>query len=143
MENIEMIQDLVAKIRKQVISEGVASEVVLESLKKMRAYSIQDENPKLTKTIRLTCEHLEEHGAFLIPFLEDEEIEVSESVSEDLEEPTEVETETETETETEEKEAITENQADSFEFLLSLMSDYKRASSVADLEAYKQALLNF
>lgn len=135
MENIEMIQDLVAKIRKQVISEGVASEAVLESLKKMRTYSIQDENPKLTKTIRLTCEHLEENGAFLIPFLEDEEIEVSEAVSEDLEEPTEAEIE--------EKEAVTENQADSFEFLLSLMSDYKRASSVADLEAYKQALLNF
>ncbi|MGB0837610.1 MAG: hypothetical protein ACPGRE_05870 [Flavobacteriaceae bacterium] len=135
MENIEMIQDLVAKIRKQVISEGVASEAVLESLKKMRTYSIQDENPKLTKTIRLTCEHLEENGAFLIPFLEDEEIEVSEAVSEDLEEPIEAEIE--------EKEAVTENQADSFEFLLSLMSDYKRASSVADLEAYKQALLNF
>ena len=141
MENIEMIQDLVAKIRKQVISEGVASEAVLESLKKMRAYSIQDGNPKLTKTIRLTCEHLEENGAFLIPFLEDEEIEVSESVSEDLEEPTEAEVEAEVQIE--EKEAVTENQADSFEFLLSLMSDYKRASSIADLEAYKQALLNF
>ena len=61
----------------------------------------------------------------------------------EVEDELEAEVEDEVEAEIEEKEAITENQADSFEFLLSLMSDYKRASSVADLEAYKQALLNF
>ena len=57
-----MIRDLVSKIRKEVKKNGLLSPAVSESLTKMRAYAIQDESPKLTKTIRLVLEHLEAHN---------------------------------------------------------------------------------
>ncbi|MDA8596187.1 hypothetical protein N9L20_06870 [Flavobacteriaceae bacterium] len=132
MENIEMIQDLVSKIKKQVKSEGLVSEAVTESLSKMRAYAIQDENPKLTKTIRLTLEHLEKENGFFISIPADEVIEIEEE--EDEEEAIENETS---------NSGSTEDQLESFDFLLDLMADYKRPSSIQDIEAYKQALLAY
>jgi hypothetical protein len=128
VENIDMIRDLVSKIRKEVKKNGLLSPSVSESLTKMRAYAIQDESPKLTKTIRLAMEHLESQGKFLIPIPSDEEIldEEGEIVVENIE-----------------YSGSDSEQLESFDYLLDLFNDYKRPSSIEDLEAYKQALLNF
>ena len=128
MENIDMIRDLVSKIRKEVKKNGLLSPVVSESLTKMRAYAIQDESPKLTKTIRLVLEHLEAQSKFLIPIPSDEEIldEEGEAVVESIE-----------------YSGSDLEQLESFNYLLDLFNDYKRPSSIEDIELYKQALLNF
>ena len=122
-----MIQDLVTKIKKQIPKSGLASDEVIESLKKMRVYAMQDENPKLTKTIRLTYEHLENEKGFFIAIPADEVIETEEDV---LDNHTL-------------NSGSQEDQNESFLFLLDLMADYKRPTSVQDIEAYKQALLLF
>ena len=128
MENIDMIRDLVSKIRKEVKKNGLLSPAVSESLTKMRAYAIQDESPKLTKTIRLVLEHLEAQSKFLIPIPSDEEIldEEGEAVVESIE-----------------YSGSDAEQLESFNYLLDLFNDYKRPSSIEDIELYKQALLNF
>ncbi len=128
MENIDMIRDLVSKIRKEVKKNGLLSPAVSDSLTKMRAYAIQDESPKLTKTIRLVLEHLEAQGKFLIPIPSDEEIldEEGEAVVESIE-----------------FSGSDAEQLESFNYLLDLFNDYKRPSSIEDIELYKQALLNF
>ncbi len=128
MENIDMIRDLVSKIRKEVKKNGLLSPAVSDSLTKMRAYAIQDENPKLTKTIRLVLEHLEAQSKFLIPIPSDEEIldEEGEAVVESVE-----------------FSGSDAEQLESFNYLLDLFNDYKRPSSIEDIELYKQALLNF
>ena len=128
MENIDMIRDLVSKIRKEVKKNGLLSPAVSESLTKMRAYAIQDESPKLTKTIRLVLEHLEAQSKFLIPIPSDEEIldEEGEAVVESVE-----------------FSGSDAEQLESFNYLLDLFNDYKRPSSIEDIELYKQALLNF
>jgi len=131
VENIEMIQDLVSKIKKQVKSEGLLCEGVTESLSKMRAYAIQDENPKLTKTIRLTIEHLENEKGFFISIPADDVIENEEGSEGEI---LEIQTE---------NSGSEEDQLESFDYLLDLMADYKRPSSIQDIEAYKQALLAF
>ncbi|MGB0776572.1 MAG: hypothetical protein ACPGR7_00955 [Flavobacteriaceae bacterium] len=130
MENIEMIQDLVSKIKKQVKSEGLVNDGVTESLSKMRAYAIQDENPKLTKTIRLTIEHLEKEKGFFISIPADEVIEIDEDEEGVIENQIL-------------NSGSVEDQLESFDYLLDLMADYKRPSSVQDIEAYKQALLAY
>jgi hypothetical protein len=123
-----MIRDLVSKIRKEVKKNGLLSPAVSDSLTKMRAYAIQDESPKLTKTIRLVLEHLEAQSKFLIPIPSDEEIldEEGEAVLESIE-----------------YSGSDAEQLESFNYLLDLFNDYKRPSSIEDLELYKQALLNF
>jgi hypothetical protein len=123
-----MIRDLVSKIRKEVKKNGLLSPAVSESLTKMRAYAIQDESPKLTKTIRLVLEHLEAENKFLIPIPSDEEIldEEGEAVLDSVE-----------------YSGSDAEQLESFDYLLDLFNDYKRPSSIEDLEIYKQALLNF
>ena len=128
MENIDMIRDLVSKIRKEVKKNGLLSPAVSDSLTKMRAYAIQDESPKLTKTIRLVLEHLEAQSKFLIPIPSDEEIldEEGEAVLESVE-----------------FSGSDAEQLESFNYLLDLFNDYKRPSSIEDIELYKQALLNF
>ena len=128
MENIDMIRDLVSKIRKEVKKNGLLSPAVSDSLTKMRAYAIQDESPKLTKTIRLVLEHLEAQSKLLIPIPSDEEIldEEGEAVVESIE-----------------YSGSDAEQLESFNYLLDLFNDYKRPSSIEDLELYKQALLNF
>ncbi len=128
MENIDMIRDLVNKIRKEIKKNGLLSPAVSESLTKMRTYAIQDESPKLTKTIRLVLEHLEAQNQFLIPIPSDEVIldEEGEVVGESME-----------------YSGSDAEQLESFEYLLDLFNDYKRPSSIEDIEVYKQALLNF
>jgi hypothetical protein len=128
VENIDMIRDLVSKIRKEVKKNGLLSPAVSDSLTKMRAYAIQDESPKLTKTIRLVLEHLEAQSKFLIPIPSDEEIldEEGEAVLESVE-----------------FSGSDAEQLESFNYLLDLFNDYKRPSSIEDIELYKQALLNF
>jgi hypothetical protein len=128
VENIEMVQDLVAKIRKSLQKEDLNSSATVEALKKMRTYTILDEQPKLTKTLRLVYEHLEENKGFFISIPSDEAIEIEEGefVSND-----QVNT------------GSKEDQIESFEYFLDLVSSYNKASSIQDIEAYKQALLAY
>jgi hypothetical protein len=114
---------LINKMQLDLFKNGFDAETLIADLKKLREYALEEQNPTLVKAIRLTYEHLEENGAFLIPIPDDEPIEGEEGVTGTT--------------------AGNENNIESLEYLLSLFSDLKHKNNLLDLKEYNKALLEF
>lgn len=123
MEN-PSAQKLINKIQLDLFKNGFVAETLIANLKKLREYSLEEQNPVLTKAIRLAYEHLEENGAFLIPIPDDEPID----------EDTEVITD---------NKGGNENNMESLEYLLSLFTDLNNKNNILDLKEYNKAFLAF
>lgn len=123
MEN-PSAQKLIKKIQVDLFKNGFVAETMIADLKRLREYALEEQNPVLVKAIRLTYEHLEENGAFLIPIPDDEPVDE------------------ETELITEENKS-TENNIESLEYLLSLFSDLSKKNNLLDLKEYNKAFLEF
>lgn len=122
MEN-QSAQKLINKIQVDLFKNGFDAEKIVADLKKLREYSLEENIPVLTKALRLTYEHIEANGAFLIPIpddepLDDEEVESSAETS-------------------------NENNLESLEYLISLFSDLSHKNNIADLREYNKALQEF
>jgi hypothetical protein len=116
-------QKLINKIQVDLFKNGFDAEKIVTDLKKLREYSLEENIPVLTKALRLTYEHIEANGAFLIPIpddepLDDEEVESSAETSD-------------------------ENNLESLEYLISLFSDLSHKNNIADLREYNKALQEF
>lgn len=122
MEN-PSAQKLINKIQLDLFKKGFDAEVLIADLKKLREYSLEEQNPVLTKAIRLAYEHLEANGAFLIPIPDDEPLEEGEEVTKST--------------------AATENDLESLEYLISLFSDLSHKNNLLDLKEYNKAFLEF
>lgn len=107
-----------------LFKNGFVAETLIDNLKKLREYSLEEQNPVLTKAIRLTYEHLEENGAFLIPIPDDEPID----------DDTEVITDSK---------PSNENNIESLEYLISLFTDLTNKNNILDLKEYNKAFLAF
>lgn len=116
-------QKLINKIQVDLFKHGFDAEKIVADLKKLREYSLEENNPVLTKALRLTYEHIEANGAFLIPIPDDEPFDEEEQVSENA--------------------AGTENNIESLEYLVSLFSDLSHKNNLSDLREYNKALLAF
>ena len=121
MEN-PSAQKLINKIQVDLLKKGFNAEALIADLKKLREYSLEEGNPVLTKALRLTYEHLEENGAFLIPIPDDEPVEEGEEVISD-------------------SNLSKEKNLESLEYLLSLFSDLKNKNNLLDLKEYNKAML--
>ncbi len=117
-------QKLVKKIQVDLFKNGFVAETLIADLKKLREYALEEQNPVLVKAIRLTYEHLEANGAFLIPIPDDEPVD----------EDTEVISDTN---------LSIENNMESLEYLLSLFSDLSHKNNLLDLKEYNKAFLEF
>lgn len=69
-KGLKIIEDLKADVAKS----GIVAETLVKGLKDLRPIAIEEEDPSLTKVIRLTYEHLEANGSFNVPIPEDEEV---------------------------------------------------------------------
>ncbi len=132
MENLEA-QKLIVTMQKDLLKSGIDADKLIDGLKKLRPYAIEDENPTLTKVIRLTYEHIEAHGTFNIPIPEEEPVE--EMVGEDGEEvekpvPASIE-------------GNAEAQLESLNYLLSIMTDARNKTNAADLIDYRDMLMAY
>jgi hypothetical protein len=114
---------LINKIQLDLFKKGFVAEVLIADLKKLREYSLEENNPVLTKAIRLTYEHLEANGAFLIPIPDDEPIEDEELITDDA--------------------PANENNLESLEYLINLFSDLTHKNNVLDLKEYNKAFAAF
>lgn len=123
MEN-PSAQKLINKIQLDLFKKGFESETLIADLKKLREYSLEEQNPVLTKAIRLTYEHLEANGAFLIPIPDDEPVDEETELVKD-------------------SAATTENNMESLEYLISLFSDLSHKNNILDLREYNKAFLAF
>lgn len=122
MENPSALK-LINKIQLDLFKKGFEAEVLIADLKKLREYSLEENNPVLTKAIRLTYEHLEANGAFLIPIPDDEPIDNEELVTDEA--------------------PANENNLESLEYLINLFSDLSHKNNVLDLREYNKAFLAF
>lgn len=75
VKQIEKLKDLVAK-------KGIVKDEVVKLLMELRPYFIEQNEPLVTRVVRLTAEYIEEEGVFDINLLaeEDEEGEVDEDI---------------------------------------------------------------
>ncbi len=73
--------ELIEKMKNDLAASGIVVEKIVEDLKQLRPIAIEEEDPSLTKVIRLTYEHIESTGTFNIPIPEevDEEEELEET----------------------------------------------------------------
>jgi hypothetical protein len=120
MQNKQAIQ-LIEKIQKEIFQEKFNISTAIEDLKKVREITMELNNPVLTKALRLSYEHLEENNAFLVEIPNDE--------------PLDEETETET------SKYSTENNIESLNYFLSLLSDCSKKNNLLDLREYNKAFI--
>lgn len=123
MEN-PSAQKLISKMQVDLFKNGFDAEKLIADLKKLREYALEEQNPVLTKAIRLAYEHLEENGAFLIPIPDDEPVEEGAPVISD-------------------SNLGNENNMESLEYLLSLFTDLENKNNMLDLREYNKAFLAF
>lgn len=74
-------QKLLNKIQRNLMRNGIIINTIVEDLKELRPYAVEDENPLLAKVIRLTYEHIENYQTFNIPIPEDEPLDENEELS--------------------------------------------------------------
>jgi hypothetical protein len=122
MVSIEGLK-LIDKVLADLDRNGIVTNTIVSDLQKLRPFAIQEEDPSLTKVIRLAYEHIEENKGFNVPIPEDEEIEEGvELVKIELTEETKVE---------------------SLSYLVSLMKDAMKTANRIDLLEYRDALMEF
>ena len=73
--------ELIEKMKNDLAASGIVVEKIVEDLKQLRPIATEEEDPSLTKVIRLTDEHIESTGTFNTPIPEevDEEEELEET----------------------------------------------------------------
>jgi len=114
-------QKLIDKIQRDLMRNGLVINTLVEDLKQLRPFAIEEENPLLAKVIRLAFEHLEATASFEIPIPDDEPLEDNE----------------------EQATAIESSPQESLDYLLSLMHDTSIKNNVSDLREYSSALAEF
>lgn len=97
---------------------GIITNTIVEDLKELRPYAVEEKSPLLAKVIRLTYEHIETYQTFDIPVPEDEPVEGYEEQPENSDfEP-----------------------AESLDYLLSLMAEAKNKINALELREYSNNL---
>lgn len=116
-------QKLIHKIQLDLFKNGFVAKSLVADLKKLREYALEEQNPVLVKAIRLTYEHVEKNGAFLIGIPDDDPIEGFEENTSDA--------------------SSNDNNLESLDYLLNLFTDLKNKNNLSDLKEYNKALLAF
>ncbi|MFV8839308.1 hypothetical protein [Salinimicrobium soli] len=121
MENPKA-QKLLNKIQRDLMRNGIITNTLVEELKELRPYAVEEKNPLLAKVIRLTYEHIETYQTFDIPIPEDEPLEDAEA-------------------ETEEQPEV--DPQESLDYLLSLMAESKNKVNALELREYSNNLIAY
>lgn len=124
-------QKLLNKIQRDLMRNGIITNTIVDDLKTLRPYAVEEQNPLLAKVIRLTYEHIETYETFNIPIPEDEPIEGLEGEEENLD--VDVETNTNSTIDPEE----------SLDYLLSLMAESKNRVNELELREFSHSLLKY
>lgn len=120
MENKDA-NKLIDKILDNLDKTGINSETLVDDIKALRAFALEEQVPLVVKVLRFTYEHIEENNTFLIPMLDDEPLDEADSIEEnDLDSPVE-----------------------SLKYLIALMRNLKNKGNISDLREYRDLLLAY
>lgn len=122
MENKQALK-LIEKIQKELFKDNFEVSEIVAELKKLREITLELNNPVVTKALRLAYEHLENNNGFFIGIPDDEPVdskdaELEANISE-------------------------ENNIESFNYFLSLLTDLDKKNNILDLKEYNKAFLAF
>ena len=126
MENKKAIK-LIDSIVKTLESNQIITDEVVEMVKQLRPFAVEEELPVVAKTLRLAYEHIEENEVFAIPIPQDEPI-----TDEDSEEE---------ETEIESSEIITGSE--SLLYLINLIKKSENPANKAEIREYNRKMEAF
>ncbi|WP_282123856.1 hypothetical protein [Algibacter mikhailovii] len=118
MENKKAIK-LIDKILVNLDKTGINTDTLIDDIKELRTYALEAEIPLVVKVLRLTYEHIEANGSFLIPILDDEPVDEVEGVIESTED---------------------EAPEESLKYLLSLIKNLDNKMNISDLKEYRDLL---
>lgn len=122
MENKQALK-LIEKIQKELFKENFEVLEIVAELKKLREITLELNNPVVTKALRLAYEHLENNNGFFIGIPDDEPVDSKENeIQANISE---------------------ENNVESFNYFLSLLTDLDKKNNVLDLREYNKAFLAF
>ena len=113
---------LLNKIQRDLMRNGIITNTVVEDLKELRPYAVEEKEPLLAKVIRLTYEHIETYDTFDIPIPEDEPLEDSEEENE---------------------EENTVDPQESLDYLLSLIAEPHNKVNELELREYSNNLIAY
>jgi hypothetical protein len=105
---------LIDKILNDLDKTGINTDTLINDIKELRTYALEEQIPLVVKVLRLTYEHIEENNSFLIPMLVDEDDDV------------EVETENEP--------------VESLKYLIALIKNLNNRINISDLKEYRDLL---
>jgi len=118
VENIELLK-LINRIQQDLIKKGIVVDKLVEDLKKLRAFFIAEELPRIVKIVRLAYEHIEKNKTFNIAIPEDEgndsEVELS----------------------------VDELKIESLNYFISLLQKPTQKLNAEDLDYYLDALISY
>ena len=120
MENQKAIK-LIDKILVNLDKTGIETESLIDNIKELRTFALEEQIPLIVKVLRLTYEHIEENNSFLIPILDDEFSNDADSI--------------------EEKEEA--SPVESLKYLLSLIKNLKNKVNISDLKEYRDLLTKY
>ncbi|AUC82237.1 hypothetical protein [Lacinutrix sp. Bg11-31] len=123
MENTNAIK-VIDKILNNLDKSGINTDTLIDDIKALRVFAIEEEVPLVVKVLRLAYEHIEEHEAFLLPIPQDEPLE-----EDGEEEPT-----------------VEDNEVspiESLKYLIALTRNLNNKDNISDLKEYKELLLAY
>ncbi|WP_378174397.1 hypothetical protein [Aquimarina sp. SS2-1] len=118
MENKKALK-LIDKILKDLETSGINTDTLIDDLKTLRSYALEQQIPLVVKVLRLTYEHIEENDSFLIPIPDDDPIEEDGAPLE---------------------KDVDSDPVESLMYLISLLKDLKNKMNIMDLADYRDAL---
>ena len=119
LENKKAIK-LIDKILEDLEKTGINTDTLIEDLKQLRTYALEEQIPLVAKVLRFTCEHIEENNSFYIPIPDDEPIDGDTLTPNDELDPVE-----------------------SLKYMISLTKSLKNRINISDLKEYRDALMQY
>ena len=117
MENQKAIA-LIDKILKNLDKTGINTDVLIDDIKQLRTYALEEQIPLVVKVLRYTYEHIESHDTFLVPVLDDEPIDGEDTIVE----------------------ANDVSPVESLKYLIALMKNLNNKMNISDLKEYRDLL---
>ncbi|MDO5977628.1 hypothetical protein [Flavivirga spongiicola] len=121
MENKKAIK-LIDKILGNLDKTGINTETLIDDIKELRTYALEEQVPLVVKVLRLTYEHIEEYSSFLIPILDDEPTDEDDDYIEEKEDVSPVE---------------------SLKYLIALIKNLNNKINISDLKEYRDLLMKY
>jgi len=125
LENKKAIK-LIDSIVKTLESNQIVTDEVVEMVKELRPFAVEEKLPVVAKTLRLVYEHIEENEVFAIPIPQDEPL-IDEETGEELE--------------TENSEIITGSE--SLLYLVNLIKKSENPANKAEIREYNRKMEAF